>query len=61
MEKIAQIEVEKARDTNPYGYLNKPIKDRDLFSNIDSALHRNSLEKKVRENEQLLRVILESI
>ncbi len=44
--------VSRARETNPYGYIIKPINAQDLFSTIDTALHRHGLEMKLRESEE---------
>lgn len=53
--------VERARDTMPYGYLNKPINERDLFSNIESSLYKHSMERKLRESEERYRDIIDSL
>ncbi len=53
--------VEKARDTEPYGYLNKPINIQDLYSNIDSALHRFKLEMRLRESREKYQDLVGSI
>ncbi|MBN2158208.1 MAG: PAS domain S-box protein [Spirochaetes bacterium] len=53
--------VERARDTVPYGYLNKPINERDLMSNIDSAIHKHHLEKRLRDREERYRLLIESL
>ncbi len=43
---------ERARETKPYGYLMKPIGQNDLYSAIETALHRHDLEAKIMESEQ---------
>ena len=53
--------VERARDTQPYGYLNKPVNERDLMSNIDSALHKHRMELRLRESEEKYRSLIESL
>jgi len=53
--------VETARQTEPFAYLNKPIQERDLYSNIDSALNRHQMEKKLRESEENYRSLIEQI
>ncbi len=53
--------VERARDTMPYGYLNKPINDRDLLTNIDSALNKHRMERRLRESEEKYRNLVNSI
>lgn len=53
--------VERARDTVPYGYLNKPINDRDLLTNIDSALNKHRMEQRLRESEEKYRNLINNI
>ncbi len=53
--------VERARDTQPYGYLNKPVNERDLMSNIDTALHKHRMEMRLRESEEKYRSLIESL
>lgn len=53
--------LERAKLTEPYGYVIKPFEDRDIHSAIEIALHRHALEKKVRESEKWLTTILQSI
>ena len=53
--------VTRARETNPYGYVLKPVNPQDLFSTIDTALHRHELEKKLRDNEEKLRRLTDSM
>jgi PAS domain S-box-containing protein len=53
--------VERARDTVPYGYLNKPINDRDLLTNIDSALNKHRMERRLRESEEKYRNLINSL
>ena len=53
--------VEQARDTQPYGYLNKPVNERDLMSNIDTALHKHRMERRLRESEEKYRSLVESL
>ncbi len=53
--------VEMARDTVPYGYLNKPINIQELYSNIDSALYRFNLEKRLRESREKYMSLVSSL
>ncbi len=52
--------VKRARETDPYGYVMKPINILDLFSTIDTALHRHNLQKRLKESEEKYRSIVES-
>jgi CheY-like chemotaxis protein len=40
---------ERAKDTEPFGYLSKPLTDSDLFNTIEMALYKHGAEKKLRE------------
>lgn len=51
----------RARDTNPYGYLLKPTGKNDLYTAIETALHRHEMEVKLKESEEKYRTILEHI
>jgi PAS domain S-box-containing protein len=53
--------VERAKHTEPYGYIIKPFEDRELRSAIEMALYKHSMEKKVRQSEEWLSTILHSI
>jgi PAS domain S-box-containing protein len=53
--------IERAKHTEPYGYIIKPFDDRELRSSIEMALYKHSMEKKLRENEEWLSTILHSI
>lgn len=48
------VTVERSKSTNPYGYLLKPLNDRDLNSCIRMALFRFESENKLRESEERL-------
>jgi len=50
--------IERAKLTDPYGYIVKPFTDRDLNSAIEIALHRHQLEQKVYEHRQWLDSLL---
>jgi AmiR/NasT family two-component response regulator len=46
--------VKKARETEPYGYILKPINAQNLFSTIDTSLHRYHLESALKEKSEEL-------
>lgn len=47
--------VERAKVTDPFGYILKPFHDRELHATIQMALHRHALESKLKQVEQELR------
>ena len=51
----------RAKTTGPYGYILKPFNEMELHTNIEIALYKSGLEKKLKENEQLLATTLRSI
>ena len=60
--------LEKVKLTMPFGYILKPIKERDLKVTLEMALHvskvdveRRSIEQKLKKSEEKYRNILESI
>ncbi len=53
--------LEKAKITEPYGYILKPFNDRELYSTIEMALYKHSIEKKLKESEVWFSTTLKSI
>ena len=53
--------VERAKITEPFGYITKPFKEKDLHTAVEIALHRYQIEKKLKEREQWLNTILVSL
>lgn len=53
--------MERAKTTEPYGYLLKPLDTRELLVTIEMALYKHKMEKKLREREQWLITTLKSI
>jgi PAS domain S-box-containing protein len=43
---------ERAKHTEPFGYLSKPLIDSDLFNTIEMALYKHGLEKALREEKK---------
>ncbi len=43
--------IEKTKGTNPYGYITKPLDDRDLSTAINSAMYRRDVEEKLKDAE----------
>ncbi|MCX5909238.1 MAG: PAS domain S-box protein, partial [Deltaproteobacteria bacterium] len=52
---------QRAKITEPYGYLLKPFQEKELQSTIEVALYKCQMEKKLKENEQWLSTTLRSI
>lgn len=53
--------LQRAKVTEPYGYILKPFEIRELHSNIEMALYKHRTESKLRDNEEWLSTVLESI
>jgi signal transduction histidine kinase len=47
--------LERAKITEPYAYVIKPIKDRELHINIEIAFFKHKIQKMTVENERLIR------
>lgn len=52
--------VKKAKNTAPYGYLIKPVPERELAVTVEIALYRHVLDKKLQESEEKYRLISEN-
>ncbi len=53
--------LERAKITEPYGYIIKPFEERELHTTIEMALYKHSMERKLRESEHWLSSTLKSI
>lgn len=53
--------LKRARITEPYGYIVKPFRDREVHITIDMALYKHTMEKKLRQSEKWLATTLNSI
>ncbi|NBJ14805.1 MAG: response regulator [Dehalobacter sp. 4CP] len=53
--------LQRAKITEPYGYLLKPFDERDLSIAIEIALYRHRMENRVRESERWLSATLKNI
>jgi PAS domain S-box-containing protein len=53
--------IERAKITEPYGYILKPFEARDLGITIEISLYKHQMEQQLREREQWLATTLKSI
>lgn len=54
--------IERAKQTKPFGYLVKPFKEQDLYSNIEMALHKHRMDKAIKDYlEHLAKCFKETI
>ncbi|MGA1875294.1 MAG: PAS domain S-box protein [bacterium] len=53
--------LQRAKITEPYGYILKPFKERELHGTIDMALYKHRMERKLKESERWLATTLRSI
>jgi len=53
--------LQRAKSTEPFGYLLKPFEERELKTTIEMALYKSQMETKLREREQWLSTILSHI
>ncbi|HOP62303.1 MAG TPA: response regulator [Spirochaetota bacterium] len=53
--------IERAKESNAYGYIIKPFDKRDLRATIEMALLRHQMELHIREDENRISTILNSI
>lgn len=51
--------LKKANLTGPYGYIVKPIEEKDLYTSIEIALHRSVLDRDLKKSEIKYRTLFE--
>ena len=51
-------QLERAKATDPYGYLIKPVAERELLATLEMALHRHAFDRRLRESEERLALAL---
>ena len=52
---------EDSEESDPYGFLSRPVRDRDLSAALLMALHRRHLEERIREEQRRLQALLENL
>ncbi|MCF7929019.1 MAG: EAL domain-containing protein [Spirochaetales bacterium] len=53
--------LERAKEAEPFGYILKPFKERELHTTIDIAMYKSNVDKKLKEQQRWLSAILNSI
>ena len=56
-----KIILERAKITEPFGYILKPFDERELQINIEIALYKHKMERELKESEQWLAAILRNL
>jgi PAS domain S-box-containing protein len=56
-----ETSLERAKVTEPYGYVLKPFDDRELHSAIEMALYKHRMEERAKENERTIKVLVNAI
>ena len=51
-------QLERAKATYPYGYLVKPVAERELLATLEIALQRHALDRRLRKSEERLALAL---
>jgi len=51
--------LERAKRSDPYGYLLKPFEDRELRSTIKMAMHKHEVEKELKESKERYKDLVE--
>jgi PAS domain S-box-containing protein len=53
--------LQRAKLTEPFGYILKPFEERELYTTIEMALYKHKMEKKLKESEQWFATTLKCI
>jgi PAS domain S-box-containing protein len=52
--------LQRAKLAGPYGYLVKPVQDRDLYAAVEMALYKHELDGKLKESEERFRALVQA-
>ena len=55
------ITLQRAKITEPYGYILKPFQEKELYTAIEMAIYKHTMQRKLKESEQWLATTLKSI
>jgi PAS domain S-box-containing protein len=53
--------LQRAKITEPFGYILKPFHEKELYTTIEMALYKHTMQRKLKESEQWLATTLKSI
>jgi PAS domain S-box-containing protein len=53
--------LQRAKITEPFGYILKPFHEKELYTTIEMALYKHTMQSKLKESEQWLATTLKSI
>jgi diguanylate cyclase (GGDEF)-like protein/PAS domain S-box-containing protein len=53
--------LERAKAAEPFGYILKPFKEKELYTTIDIALYKHSIDNQLRKQERWATAVLDSI
>jgi two-component system cell cycle sensor histidine kinase/response regulator CckA len=53
--------LQRAKITEPFGYILKPFQEKELYTTIEMAIYKHTMQRKLKESEQWLAVTLKSI
>jgi PAS domain S-box-containing protein len=56
-----ETSLERAKVTEPYGYVLKPFNERELHSSIEMALYKHQMEVLAHENERTIQILVNAI
>jgi PAS domain S-box-containing protein len=52
--------LQRAKIAEPYGYLVKPVQDRELYAAVEMALYKHELDRKLKESEERFRALVQA-
>lgn len=53
--------LQRAKISEPYGYLLKPFEEQELLTAIETAIYKHQMEQRLKQNEQWLSTLLKSM
>lgn len=51
--------LQRAKVTEPYGYIVKPVSERELYTTIETSVYRHRINKRLKESELKYRILFE--